>query len=358
MLTMALSEIPTGAVADAFGRRTSMIIGTTLLALTYFLYARAPTFPFLMCVNLLWAISASFVSGAEQAFLYDSLSVLGRADDYPKIAGRVSMFAQGCMIAGGVLGGIVGSIDLALPFVLTGVLGLMRSAVVLSLREPPRMGDRSTSRRRRYKDTLRQAWRAMRARTGLRYALAYASTIPLGMFAGVAVFLQPYARSVGVPVAAMGLVLTGITGAGMLGSAAAADVRQRLGERLILVAGPVVIMTGFVMVATTRSPVGILFLGMVAFVSAALNPMLENIILRESPADTRATIMSAESFLFSIILAGIMPVLGLIGDRFGLAVAFITLGSAICTVLVPLASLWTRRGPTMTQLPVEGRAEA
>ena len=156
----------------------------------------------------------------------------------------------------------------------------------------------------------------------------------------------------------MGLVLTGITGAGMLGSAAAADVRQRLGERLILVAGPVVIMTGFVMVATTRSPVGILFLGMVAFVSAALNPMLENIILRESPADTRATIMSAESFLFSIILAGIMPVLGLIGDRFGLAVAFITLGSAICTVLVPLASLWTRRGPTMTQLPVEGRAEA
>src|SRR5687768_13131303 len=62
---LALAEIPTGAVADTFGRKTSMVVGIALQAFSFGIYGLATTFPALFAANLLWGVAISFVSGAD-----------------------------------------------------------------------------------------------------------------------------------------------------------------------------------------------------------------------------------------------------------------------------------------------------
>src|SRR5918997_454660 len=52
---IALSEIPTGAVADTFGRKTSMALGTALSAGAMLVFGLASTYELLLVSYMLWA---------------------------------------------------------------------------------------------------------------------------------------------------------------------------------------------------------------------------------------------------------------------------------------------------------------
>ena len=53
-LTMVLTEIPTGAVADTIGRKHSQVIGMALVAGSLLLFGLAPNYPLLILANSLW----------------------------------------------------------------------------------------------------------------------------------------------------------------------------------------------------------------------------------------------------------------------------------------------------------------
>ena len=57
-LSMAFGELPTGVVADVFGRKLSLILGEVLSCVGMLLYGLAPTFPLLIAANVIWAISS------------------------------------------------------------------------------------------------------------------------------------------------------------------------------------------------------------------------------------------------------------------------------------------------------------
>ena len=89
-LTMAVTEVPTGAVADTLGRKQSYAIGVGLSILGLLLFALAPTYPLLLIGNSLWALALTFSSGADLAFFYDSLRELGRSAEYPRFRSLVA----------------------------------------------------------------------------------------------------------------------------------------------------------------------------------------------------------------------------------------------------------------------------
>ena len=92
-LTMVVTEVPTGAVADTLGRKQSQIIGMLLVAGSLLFFGLAPNYPLLILANSLWAFAITFISGADLAFFYDTLRELGRASEYPKYRGRLSAVA-------------------------------------------------------------------------------------------------------------------------------------------------------------------------------------------------------------------------------------------------------------------------
>jgi MFS family permease len=107
-LTMAAGEIPTGAVADVFGRKRSLLIAVMLAAASVSFFVLAPTYPLLMLANTLWALAMTFDSGAALALLYDSLRALRREGEYTRLRGRLAVVVHLAVALSSVLGGCWG----------------------------------------------------------------------------------------------------------------------------------------------------------------------------------------------------------------------------------------------------------
>lgn len=66
-------EIPTGVIADRFGRKTSIILGSIVLSIAALIYGSIPNFYNFLLGEFLFAIGVALISGADKAILYDSL---------------------------------------------------------------------------------------------------------------------------------------------------------------------------------------------------------------------------------------------------------------------------------------------
>ena len=59
-----LAEIPTGVVADRYGRRTSMLWGSLLTSVAFLIFGLAGTLPLLLAAYVLFGISGALMSGS------------------------------------------------------------------------------------------------------------------------------------------------------------------------------------------------------------------------------------------------------------------------------------------------------
>lgn len=137
--------------------------------------------------------------------------------------------------------------------------------------------------------------------------------------------LQPYALSLGVPVAAMGVIVIGIRGITMAASWWADRIAKKVGQEAMLIGFPVMMITNLVFLGLTHSLWGIFFISMMTFGNAAIHPLLEYLIQEKPPGDIRATLISIQSLLFTLFLASIQPIIGFLGDRYGLSASFLHL---------------------------------
>lgn len=72
-VAIVVFEVPSGYFADVFGRRYSLIIGTISATAGFFFYYLAGGFWGLAWAEIVLAGSVAFISGADSAFLYDTL---------------------------------------------------------------------------------------------------------------------------------------------------------------------------------------------------------------------------------------------------------------------------------------------
>ena len=128
---MVLFEVPTGVVADTWGRRVSYLLGTLTLAgstLLYYLmwHFHAPFWAWAI-VSMLIGLGFTFFSGAVDAWLVDALKFADYRDDLESVLGRGQMVAGAAMLGGSVLGGVIAqATSLGVPFLLrVGVLMVM-----------------------------------------------------------------------------------------------------------------------------------------------------------------------------------------------------------------------------------------
>ena len=87
-IAMVALEVPTGMVADRLGKRTSLILGESVLFVSMIGYASSDSFATFLAAELCMALGAALYSGAGSALLYDTLKALGREDEYTAREGR------------------------------------------------------------------------------------------------------------------------------------------------------------------------------------------------------------------------------------------------------------------------------
>lgn len=341
-ITMALTEVPTGAVADTWGRKQSQLIGMVIATGSILLFALAPAYSLVLVANSLWAVGITFISGAELALLYDTLRELGKEDEYPKYRGRLQAMVLVSMAISSVLGGIIGEFSLVATFVITGGVMVIATLLAALLKEPPREPDLDSGTNLNYWQTLGVTFGAIRQHPSLRYALLYSSILPLAGSAIQVTFMQPHAIAIGLSIAALGVIALGLRASQFTGALNADRALKRLGEWGWLRLAPVVIFAGVIALGAFNPVLGIVLFALTGFASAVTTPLMESIILRQTPGAVRATILSIDSLLFRLMWAILGPAIGLVSDRFSLPTAFIAAGIGLGFVVLGVMARWRR----------------
>ncbi|CAM5238511.1 MFS transporter [Streptomyces aurantiogriseus] len=87
-ITGVLLEVPSGAWADAFSRRTLLWLAPLLTATGFALWVTVPSYWSFAVGFVLYGVAGALGSGALEALVYDELDRLGAAEQYARVMGR------------------------------------------------------------------------------------------------------------------------------------------------------------------------------------------------------------------------------------------------------------------------------
>lgn len=118
---MVIFEVPTGVVADTSGRRMSFLLSTVVLCLATLGYVGIALVGgglFWFCVmSVFLGLGFTFYSGAVEAWLVDALQATHYTGELENVFARAGMITNTLMLIGTVGGGLLGNVDLAIPYV-------------------------------------------------------------------------------------------------------------------------------------------------------------------------------------------------------------------------------------------------
>jgi MFS family permease len=135
MLGIFIFEIPTGVVADVFGRKISVVIGVAIQGASLLVYYCSFSLTGFIVSETVGALGATFISGAIDAWLKDSLDATGTEHDFTRIFSSGALVEKGAVLIGGTLGGLIGVFDLRMIWLLAGIGQLIIAVVFWQILE-------------------------------------------------------------------------------------------------------------------------------------------------------------------------------------------------------------------------------
>jgi len=163
-------EIPTGVYADTRGRRASFLLSVSILFLTTLGYvgvsrAGGGLLAFSL-VSALMGLGFTFYSGAVEAWLVDALRHARFEGQLDSVFARGAMVSGAAMLVGTVSGGLLGDVDLSLPYLVrAGLLAVAFVVAFLILHDhgftprAARIKDMAGEMRRVARDSVEHGWR-------------------------------------------------------------------------------------------------------------------------------------------------------------------------------------------------------
>ncbi len=341
---MVAFEIPTGVVADIWGRRVSYLLGTLTLAASTFLYwlswvASAPFWVWAI-VSMLLGLGFTFFSGAVEAWLVDALRFAGYEGGLETVMGRGQMVSGAAMLGGSVLGGVIAqATSLGVPFLMrVGVLVAMffvAGRMMQDLGFTPEPSHRPLADMR---DLLHASVEYGLRNPPVRWVMLAA---PFSSGVGIYTFyaLQPYLLELwGNPKAysIAGLAAAIVAGAQILGGYLAPWFRRLFRKRttaLILgTVGSAAILAALGL--TNAFWVALVLLTLWAMVFAAEMPIRQAYLNDMIPSRQRATVLSFDSLMGSSGGVVIQPALGKAADAYSYSTSLV-IGSLFQLVAAP-----------------------
>ncbi|MET7423198.1 MFS transporter [Dactylosporangium sp. NPDC005555] len=341
---MVLFEVPTGIVADLWGRRASFLLGTVTLAAATGLYVwlwrlHAPFLPWAV-VSLLLGLGFTFFSGAVEAWLVDALAATGDTGPLDAVFARGQVVGGVAMLAGSVAGGYLAQLtNLGVPFLVrAGVYALMFAVAAVLMRDLGFTPDRSLPPVRRMRriaaDSVEYGWRVRQVRLLM---LAAPFTGGVGVYVFYA--LQPHLLDLyrdDTAYGIAGIAAAAVAGAQITGGLLAERIGRlfphRLTAYLALEAAGVVALAGLGLAGQFWAALTLIVVW--ALLGSAGMPLRQAYVNGLIPSRQRATILSFDSLMASTGGVVTQPALGRVADVWGYPASFLV-SSALSACALP-----------------------
>lgn len=349
---MVLFEVPTGVVADSWGRRASFLLGTVTLAGSTFLYfllwQYSAPFWWWAAVSVLLGLGFTFFSGAVEAWLVDALQYSGYDGTLEAVLGRGQMVSGIAMLAGSVAGGVIAqATNLGVPFLLrVAVLLAMFVVAFLLMHDVGFTPERSARPLAATRAVLKASVDGGLRHPPVRYIMLAA---PFTQGVGIYVFyaLQPYLLQLfGDPraYAVAGLAAAIVAGADVVGGWMAPRVRKLVHRRttVLIVSNVASALILVALLFTTTFWLALVLLMLWGMVGSAGIPVRQAYLNDMIPSKQRATVLSFDSLMGSSGGVVVQPSLGRAADLYGYP-ASLAVSGAVQLLAAPFILMSRRR---------------
>jgi MFS family permease len=323
-LGQVLFEVPTGIVADTFGRRISYLLGTFTLAVSTVIYLvmwqiRGPFWGW-AAASVLLGLGFTFFSGALEAWLVDALNATGFKGKLDDVFANGQIVSGVAMLGGSAAGGIIAQwTNLGVPYILRAVVLALNFAVAFALMHDLGFTPRKTdSPLREMRSIFRDSVHYGLGNPPVRWVmLAAVMTGGTGIYVFYALqpfLLELYGDSQAYGVAGLVASLTAL--AQIAGGFLAPRLRLMFGRRTTVVLGGVA-LTGVVLALASFVSNFYLALALIfgwGLMFAALMPVRQAYINGLIPSEQRASVLSFDSLMSSSGGIVVQPALGCIAD--------------------------------------------
>ncbi len=140
-LTITVLEIPTGVLADKFGRKRLIVICSLFSVLEFSLLLFARNFFHFAFITFIAGVGHAFVSGSHNALVYDSLLCAGEERSFEKVLGRLTALEYTGHVLAALSGAVLASyFCFELNYIVSAVSTFIAFVITLTLKEPPVTG--------------------------------------------------------------------------------------------------------------------------------------------------------------------------------------------------------------------------
>ena len=322
-ILVVILEIPTGYFADVYGRRKSLILGALMMAIAMFVYSISNGFWDFLIGEIFFALAISLISGADSAFVYDSLRDLGREKEYQKVFGNIIFYGLIALAVSNIIGGLVGKINLRLPWQIAIPFFSLAVLIAISMQEPRRY--KAIIKKGYFLEILRILKFSLVENQKLKWLIIYSGVI-FGFNQSVLWTYQPYFQLGGVDILYFGFIFASFQLVAAFTSKYAYFLEERIGQKfslvmlVVLLAGSFLLMSNFVFLFSFS------FAFLQQFVRGFREVVIKDYINKIATSDIRATVLSVESLGGRLIYALVVPFVGWIVDVYSLLQALFILG--------------------------------
>jgi len=337
MIWVVIFEVPTGMIADKIGRRSSLALSGIFTGIAVLVYASMPNFYVFMLGEFIWAIGISFLSGSDEAIIYDTLKEDKKEKKARYIFSNFNIAGNlGIIIAMPVGSAIAGMMlwpypnNLVLPMLLTAFPLFLVILVALSLKE--------SKRTRPQKNYFQLAKNGMKYLARQKVLRAFALDMVLITVMTYFMFwlYQPLLGSVGVDIGFYGFVGAGANIAGVILLFNIKRIEKLFSIKKLffltaIIPGIMYIFAGlyttvWTVVLVTLSVMGLAFLR---------QPLFQDYMNRFIKSSDRATVLSSIYMFEGLAVAAASPIVGMLMD-WSLTYTLLILG--ILTIIFALTT--------------------
>lgn len=318
-LTSLLFEIPTGAFADLYGRKKSVILGVFLQAIPIFLLYYFTTFTSVFLLFALMGFGGTFVSGAVEAWVADLVKDKGKHLLKSYFVKVQSLDSFGLVISGFIGAWFVKLFGLSIIWLTAGA-SLIITVVLLAFAR-----ENFTRKKVSYREVLSgvftQSQKAIRF--SKRHKIIYYFFVA-GMFLSLAgsfggsLSWIPFLEERGMPDYAFGFLWSGMAALGIFAPIIANRLYREGRERkFILGTIMVVIIITLLVYFAVNLVVALSILLAIAFFEQFKLPAQRTYFQAHIPSEIRASVGSVEGMIYSFVGIFAPPLAGLTVDVIG-----------------------------------------
>lgn len=331
-------EVPTGVVADMWGKKQSLILGAFMSVLGFIVYALVPNFWLFVLGEFILALAFTLRTGAAEALLYDSVP---EAEAKKALSRNGSLVLLGLSIGPAVGGLLLNWVEEQHLMLLTAVPFAIMMLLAALLQEPVQ---------EKRQDESKNFWKILVS--GIQFFVKHPTLRSLAFDMGIVAALskmmiwlyQPLLQEQGVPITWFGFLFAVAVGIEVIAMNAYSRLAQkgRSTNSILFWSGLLPAIGLLVAGASSVWWLSVLGMWLTIGIGMSRKPYFAGLFNEHISSRQRATVLSAIAMSSQLFLVFLNPVVGLVGD-YSVRLALGGLGAILLVYVLSRAWYFRRK---------------